>query len=302
LLAVAVSCSLATSGCSIKKFAVNQIGDALSKTGTTYASDDDIALVGDALPFALKLVESLLEQSPDHPGLLGTACEGFTTYSYIYVQSEAETLSDSDLSKTREVRARSRRLYRRALRYCLHGLDTAYSGIIDGIETDASSALSLVQGRDVALLYWTAAALGLAISVSKDDAAMLARIPDVDAMLDRGLALDEGWNDGALHQFKVILAASRPGRPDYELIERHYRRALELSGGHRAGLFVAYAEAVPLRRQDRAEFRTALEHALAIDPDEFPAVRLANLVAQRKAAWLLSRLDDLILDDLNDAS
>jgi hypothetical protein len=177
LLAVAVSCSLATSGCSIKKFAGNQIGDALSKTRTTYASDDDIALVGDALPFALKLVESLLEQSPDHPGLLGTACEGFTTYSYIYVQSEAETLSDSDLSKAREARARSRRLYRRALRYCLHGLDTAYSGIIDGIETDASSALSLVQGRDVALLYWTAAALGLAISVSKDDAAMLARIP-----------------------------------------------------------------------------------------------------------------------------
>ena len=39
-----------------------------------YETDDDLVLVGDALPFGLKLTESLLAQSPNHRGLLLTAC------------------------------------------------------------------------------------------------------------------------------------------------------------------------------------------------------------------------------------
>jgi predicted anti-sigma-YlaC factor YlaD len=296
---MAVACcalALVISSCSIKKFAVNKIGDALSESGTTYASDDDIELVGDALPFALKLIESLLETSPDHPGLLRTACEGFTTYSYVYVQSEAETLAESDARRSRELRSRSRKLYHRALGYCRRGLDVAYPGISDGLDADPSTAVTKVTNKeDVPLVYWTAASLGLGISTSKGDAAALARIPEVEALLRRGLELDETWNGGALHEFEVVLAASEPGRPDYARIERHYQRALELSEGHRAGLFVAYAEASALRKQEPDEFRAALDRALAVDPDEYPEVRLANLVAQRRAAWLLSRIDDLFL-------
>ena len=41
-----------------------------------------------------------------------------------------------------------------------------------------------------------AAALGLAISASLDDASMLARLPEVEAMMNRGLELDESWADG----------------------------------------------------------------------------------------------------------
>ena len=40
-----------------------------------------------------------------------------------------------------------------------------------------------------------------------------------------------------------------------------------------------------------------LEKALAVDADDYEEVRLLNLVAQRRARWLLSRIDDLILED-----
>ena len=33
--------SLATGGCSINRFAVNKLGDALAASGKTFASDDD---------------------------------------------------------------------------------------------------------------------------------------------------------------------------------------------------------------------------------------------------------------------
>ena len=37
----------ATLGCSVKRYAVDKVGDALSQGGSTYESDDDIELVGD---------------------------------------------------------------------------------------------------------------------------------------------------------------------------------------------------------------------------------------------------------------
>jgi predicted anti-sigma-YlaC factor YlaD len=49
--------------------------------------------------------------------------------------------------------------------------------------------------------------------------------------------------------------------------------------------------------QDRAEFKALLDKALAIDPDLDPPNRLGNLVAQRRARWLLGRTDELFLED-----
>ena len=51
-----------------------------------------------------------------------------------------------------------------------------------------------------------------------------------------------------------------------------------------------------LWEQSRPAFEETLKKALAIDPDAAPGFRLANLVAQKRARWLLSRAGDLFLD------
>ena len=84
---------LVTSGCSIRRYAINQIGDALASGTSTYTSDEDLELVGEALPFGLKLIESLLAESPKHKGLLLAACEGFTSYTWVYVQQEGDRVA-----------------------------------------------------------------------------------------------------------------------------------------------------------------------------------------------------------------
>jgi predicted anti-sigma-YlaC factor YlaD len=78
---------------------------------------------------------------------------------------------------------------------------------------------------------------------------------------------------------------------------RHFRRAVALSGRAAAAPYVALAESVSLPAQNRAEFESLLRSALAIDADAKPSLRLANLVAQRRARWLLGRVDDLFLAD-----
>ena len=286
------------SGCSVKTFAINMVGDALSEGNSVYETDDDLELVGEALPFGLKLTESLLAQSPNHRGLLLTACRGFVLYAYGYVHQEAELEMDIDLDQARVVRTRARKLYLRGMRFGTRALERAHRGFEQQLTTDPLAAAALVSAdEDVALLYWTAAALGLALSVSTDDAALLARLPEVDAMVDRALALDESWEDGALHEFKVVLAGAGPGARDYEGIRHHYERALELSNGQHAGLYLAYAEAVSVPTQNATEFRTLIEKALSVDPDAHPPTRLVNLLAHRRAHWLATRVDDLIIDD-----
>src|SRR5206468_481596 len=156
-----------------KKFAINKLGDSLAKSGTTYAADEDVDLVGQALPFSLKLVEGLLAESPGHRGLLFTAASGFTQYAYVYVQQDAEMLEKHDLEKANALRIRARRLYLRAQSYGLRALDVRFPGFSQKLRQDPVSAVRLAGVSDVPLLYWTAAAWGAAISLSKDNPALI---------------------------------------------------------------------------------------------------------------------------------
>src|SRR5512136_842089 len=87
------------SGCSVKRMAVNKVGDALAGSGTTFASDDDPELIKAAVPFSLKLMESLLAESPKHAGLLLATSSGFTQYGYAFVQQEADEIESDNLAQ-----------------------------------------------------------------------------------------------------------------------------------------------------------------------------------------------------------
>lgn len=299
LLALGVGLS-GVSGCSVRRFAINKVGDAIASGGSTYESDDDLELVQGALPFGLKLIESLLAESPKHKGLLFAAAQGFTSYAYLTVQQDLDRTRDSDLDKAKQLQARVRRLYTRAHRYGIAGLEVSHAGFGAKLEQAPIPAVMVLNKQDLPLTYWTAASLGLAISASRDDVSMLARIPEVEALINRALELDEKWRDGALHEFSIVLAAAKAGQPDYERMSRHYQRALELSRGKSAGLYVAYAEAASVPRQQKDEFQNLLEKALSIPLEDNKDVRLLNEVAQRRARWLLDRSDDLILSSKED--
>jgi predicted anti-sigma-YlaC factor YlaD len=289
---------LAGPGCSVKRFALTRVANSFAETGDTFEADDDPELVGAALPFSLKLMESLAAQVPDHQGVRLACARGFTSYGYAFVQQPAELL-DGDLSARDAAYARARGLYARGLAYGLAALDRSYPSFSTRLREEPTAAVAAVRREHVPLLYWTAASLGLAVSLSVEDAAMLGRLREVDALLARALDLDEAWGRGALHEFAITLEGSRPpdGRRDPAAARAHYARALALSGGRRASLFVTYAEGIAVREQNAMEFRGALDRALAVDPAASRQDRLTNLLARRRARWLLSRQADLILDD-----
>lgn len=287
------------SGCSVRKVAIRNMADALAQGGSTFSSDDDPDLVKDALPFSLKLMESLLAESPRHQGLLLATASGFTLYAWAFVQQEADELETRDVAAADRMRARARQLYRRARGYALRGLEVRHRDFEQNLRASPKSALAGTTLSDVPLLYWTAASWGSMISLSKDNPGLVAEQPVVEALIDRALQLDESYDQGTIHSFLITYEPSRQGAPGDPLdrSRKHFERAMALSGGHRAGPLVALAEAVSVARQDRREFEDLLQRALAVDVNARPEWRLPNLVMQHRARWLLSRVDEIILEN-----
>ena len=285
-------------GCStIKHTAASQLSDALAGSGTVFASDNDPELVRAAAPFSLKLMESLLSVNPEHRGLLLAAASGFTEYSYAFVQQDADELAEKDFAASRALRDRARRLYLRARDYGLRGLDTTHPGFTQKLRSDPAAAVRTAGVDDVPLLYWTAAAWGAAIALSKDNADLIADQALVEALIDRALELNERFDYGAIHGFLITYEMARQGAAGEPAARarKHFARAMELGEGGQAGPLVNLAEAVALARQDRPEFEALLRRALAIEADARPEWRLLNLTMQRRARWLLGRADELFL-------
>jgi len=296
---IGVAACLLLSGCSVvRRAAIHSVARSLAGGGEVWASDDDPQLVRDATPFALKTIESLLAEDPRDPDLLRAAARGFTEYAYAFVDTDARELEIKDYAAARAERERARRLYLRGRDYGLRGLEVSHPGIATALQQHPTQAVAACDRADVVLLYWSGAAWGGAVSVGKDHPELLADLPAVRALLERALALDEGFEHGAIHAALLPLDALSPamgGSP--ERAARHYERALALSGGRDAGIYVTWAESVAVARQDRKGFDAALASALAIDPDAQPASRLANLVAQRRARTLKAREDELFLEE-----
>jgi predicted anti-sigma-YlaC factor YlaD len=179
--------------------------------------------------------------------------------------------------------------------YGLRGLDVPHRGFSQTLRRDPKAAVRVATAADVPLLYWTAAAWGLATSLSKNNPDLIADQPIVEALIDRAFELDPDFDAGAIHGFLINYEPSRQGvRGDANARARHhFDREVALTRGQLAAPFISLAESVSVPNQDRAEFDALLARALAIDADAKPEWRLQNLVSQRRARWLLTRADDL---------
>jgi predicted anti-sigma-YlaC factor YlaD len=289
---------IAGSGCSLLRwYAIDQLANAVAHSGTTWSSEEDPDLLKAAAPFSLKLMESVLAETPQHQGLLSATASGFTQYAFAFVQQDADELEARDLAAAEALRTRAKRLYLRARNYGLRGLAVNHPGFPNALLADPRAAVRATTTADVPFLYWTAAGWAAAISLSVDTPELIAQIPAMEALMDRALELNDRYNRGAIHTFLITYEMSRQGAAGDPAARAraHFERAMALAEGTSAAPLVALAEAVAVRQQDLKGFESLLNRALAMNPDAHPDTRLLNLVMQRRARWLLSRKAELFL-------
>ncbi len=285
------------SGCSlISNKATKMVADTLSAGGTSMTSDNDPELVREAVPFGLKTYESLLESIPKHVPLLRATCSGFTSYAYGYLATDADLVRYTNREAAKAIDERSLKMYMRAHGYCQRALEERFKGSTQAFLIDPTNALTKAKKEDVELLYWSAASWGLAMSLSPDTLAI--DFPAVRAMAERGLALDPGWWNGALHELMITLNGQELLGGSQDEARRHFDRAVALQKGLSPGPYISLAMAVSVPRQDRAEFEKLMNAALAVDPDANPPERLTTMLLQRRARALLDQIDYLFLKDM----
>lgn len=285
--------ALAVGGCSPKRMGISRMAAALSSTATAFSRDNDPEFVRLAAPSTLKMVEMLLDAEPSHPGLLMTACSGFTQYAYGFLHVEAEMSEPPAGAPARELRARGAAMYARAREYCGRALELRHPRARATLLADPKPLLAAAERADVPALYWSAVAWGGELALSDNQLTRLGELAAIRGLLTRAKELDEAWEAGAIHEALIaldglpLLLGGSPARA-----RAHFERAVALANGESAVAYVTMAVSVAQPARDRTEFERLLRAALAVE-GERPSLRLSNLIARKRAAFLLARINEL---------
>jgi predicted anti-sigma-YlaC factor YlaD len=290
---LAALCCLLSPACSVNQMAIQAVSSALTGQGSdsVFTGDSDPELVGDALPFAIKMYESLLAANPNHQGLLLTTGSLFVMYANAFVQGPADMLPPDAYEERAAARQRAKALYIRGSDILYSALDKKYPGFSAAAVQEGSlePLLKKCKKEDAGLLYWAVAGGLAAYSIDVLDFDLGAKIPEWSAMIQRAYELDPDYNKAAIDEFFILFYASLPEAlgGSKAQAEIYFHRALEKTGGNSVGAYVSYAQSVCVPAQDYDSFKENLEKALAVDVDLDHSNRLANIISRRKARFLL---------------
>lgn len=289
-----------TGACSIEKLAMNKVADMLSKPGssTVFTGDNDPELVGDALPFAIKMYESLMVSLPGHEGLQLRTGSLYVMYANAFIQTPASMLTEEEYKKQEFMYSRAKNLYLRGRDILLDTLEKKHPGFRNALdEKKFDVALAGMNKDDVEPLYWGAAGWLGAFAIDPFDMKLGITVPRAKAMMDKVLELEPDFGGGSIHDFFVLYYGSMPEYMggDFDKARKHFDMAINTAGGMSTSPYLSLATTVCVKDQDLVRFKELMKQVLAIDPDKDEENRLLNTINQRKARFLLEHVDDYFL-------
>ena len=299
---VGVLCAVAVTGCSFNTWAVRKVADALSGPGgaAAFTADDDPQLVADALPFAIKVYESLIDADPENPALLLTTGSLVIMYANAFVQGPAEILPDNEFETRFAALARAKRLYARGYDYIMTGLELIAPGVREAaLARESEPLLALIDEEEIDYLFWLAAGWMAAYSAGPFDFQLIVGVPRAIAWLEQVDAWDGQYSDGQVHDILLSYYAGAPAElgGSREVARAHFDASVAIADGLKAGPYVTLAETFAVQDQDVGRYTELLEIALAIDPAADDRFTLVNVLAQRRARYLLDNIDSYFLLD-----
>ncbi len=291
---------LLLSGCSINKFAMNKVADMLAggSTGSVFTSDNDPEFVGDALPFAIKMYESLMRSVPGHSGLTVTTGSLYIMYANAFLYTPASMMKDEMYQEKEILMSRAKNLYLRGRDILLDSLERRHSGFVELLDKKEFEKILIIMKKDDApFLYWAAAGWVGAFSIDPFDMDIGITLPRAAGLMDMVLKLDPEFEKSSIHDFYVSYYGSLPeymGGSNKKARE-NFRKAVEYSDGKLISPFVSLATSVSINTQNFKEFRELLGKAVAFNVDLNPENRLVNIINKRKAKWYLENEEDFFL-------
>ncbi len=302
LLIIPLIFAVTISSCSINKLVNKKLADALSSdnSGTVFTGDNDPELVGDALPFAIKMYESVLASVPDHQGLQLKTGSVYIMYANAFLHTPASMMSDNSFHEKEFKFKRARNLYLRGRDILLKALNKKYPGFLKDIHGGRHDiALSRTDNSDVQLLYWAGAGWMGAYAIDPFDSEMGLTLPVAAALMNRVKVLAPDFNKGALNDFFIMYYGSLPEHMggSSDKAREYFKRTVKETKGSTLSPYLSLATTVSVKEQNVKEFRELLKKALEIDITKFRENLLVNTIYRRKAEWYLRHEEDFFLSE-----
>ena len=280
--------------------------------------ESDYDMARQAIPGALKTVESFWINAPDDPLLLSILTEGYCQYGTAFVEEEWDTARvEKRLADQEALNTRTTKMFTRCLNYALTMLgDRWKKEIFANPDVVAKLVADTGKGKRFQLLF-AGLALGSLInhnqtnvdgSINSD---MIGYLDTVTKIINRVIAIDGPTPKTCPPQpatckptvvysimpyvaFGMLdTARSKALGGDPEKGRAEFQKAIDMTGGRfllaRALMGIRYGIAM----NDRKFFHEQLKLVLETSPAIWPEQRLANEVAHRKARRYLAKEKEL---------
>jgi len=267
--------------CANKTMTVGAAAYLLEDIANASYKQSNLRVIKDGMPAYLLLMDGMVEALPDNDRLLISAAQGYASYASAFVEGNDKPYAIA--------------LYSRAKGYALRALAVrGFKNPLSSNFDDFKKSLSQMDEDEVPYLFWAASCWGSWIALNMESMEALAELPRVELIMNRVLALDEGFYYGGPHLFMGILQAARPkiAGGDLPKAREHFLKAIELGQGKFLMAYIYYADNYARKAFEKDLFIATLNEALKKPADIVPELTLLNTVAHKKANAMLNQVDE----------
>jgi len=260
---------------------------------SVFTSDDDPELVGDALPFTIKLYETLLSKDSTNPELYCATGKLLCLYSQGFVLFPADTIPDSLTAQKKAAGKRAKKLFLRGRDYVLKGMELRHPGFTALLNSSTpDSALQKATIADSSYLYWAGVSWMGAIAADRSDLGLSMTSKKAMLLIKRLSAVNEQYGNGALDEFYCTFYSTAPKSlgGDTALARVYLDKAIARADNTRVSPYVAGAT-LAIKNNNSEEFNQSLQNALAVDINGNRSYRLVNTLYLQRAKWMLEHTD-----------
>jgi hypothetical protein len=292
-LALAASLSLfGTTGCLKQMILDGQIAST-RKASVAIDSFSDYE-VANAVAFSgVAQFEGMHYLAPDNEDALFMLTKGWAGATFGFIEDQMEQAEDTegiDSDLYAYHRARAIAGYDRAIHYGIQLLEMRNAGFDAARKNDETMKAWLAgftDKSDGANLFWTGYAWLAKTNVAKDEPAVVSDLFIAVAMLERSVALDETYMNGS---GRTALGAyhARTALAELDEAKREFDRASAINGGKLLLTKFQLAARYYCMKSDKANYERILNEVVDAG-DVFPAARLQNTIAKRRAKRYLSK-------------
>jgi hypothetical protein len=285
----------------MSKLVTRKLTDTFANSsGTSFVNDDDPELIADALPFTIKLYESLIEKDSTNAALLLSTSKLLCLYTQYFVTASLDTTSDQIQRKSTGKRAK--KLFLRSREYALKAIDIKKPGMKNALlKGQIDSTLKNLSPADSTSLFWIAASWLGAIGADKTDMPLAMGIKKPLALTRKIIEFNPTFYQGMAHELLGVASANLPKSlgGGLDTAECYFNKAIELSDSSRISTFFLYASLIAEKKNKKDLFISLLERADKIPIESFPQVRLQNVIYKQKSRVLLGTVNSLFPATMN---